>query len=346
MKPSAGIIALSAAVIAVTAVIVTMVSKQRNRDQEEMKDHLTCILELDDIADSSAALVTGYQYHLLRRFAADRGGSIDISLSPEGFSGRDSLRAGLVDIIVAPLQDSTGRDGLLSSRPIDSLCVWLACHNDRRLMKEIEDWLEDWYGSEEYPATRDMFLVNFNPYRNTRRNYMSPYDSLMKSHADSTGTDWRLLAAVAYKESRFHIEAKSRRGASGLMQMMPHTAASHGFTDLLDPDRSISAGATYLKRLRSHYRKGAADPEELMKFSLAAYNAGIGRLDNCLLFAGRHGKDISRWEEVLEAMPEMKDSLAADSTAVFYKSALGNETVCYVETVTEIYHAFCRIYPE
>ncbi len=57
---------------------------------------------------------------------------------------------------------------------------------------------------------------------------ISPFDSLFQLHADSLSMDWRMLAAVAFKESRFDTSALSSAGAEGLMQMMPETAASLG----------------------------------------------------------------------------------------------------------------------
>ncbi|MBK6894549.1 MAG: transglycosylase SLT domain-containing protein [Flavobacteriales bacterium] len=59
---------------------------------------------------------------------------------------------------------------------------------------------------------------------------ISPYDSLFQVHADSLSWDWRLLAAVAFKESRFDTTALSYAGAGGLMQMMPTTALRMGVT--------------------------------------------------------------------------------------------------------------------
>ena len=50
---------------------------------------------------------------------------------------------------------------------------------------------------------------------------ISPYDSLFQAHSDSLSWDWKLLAAVAFKESSFDTAAVSYMGAGGLMQMMP-----------------------------------------------------------------------------------------------------------------------------
>ena len=56
---------------------------------------------------------------------------------------------------------------------------------------------------------------------------VSPFDNLFKHYAKQAGIDWTLVAAVSYVESRFRPEIVSKSGASGLMQLMPRTAANY-----------------------------------------------------------------------------------------------------------------------
>ena len=69
---------------------------------------------------------------------------------------------------------------------------------------------------------------------------ISPYDSLFRTYADTIGWDWKMLAAVAYVESKFDTAATSAVGAMGLMQMMPQTARAMGIPEGMerDPDES------------------------------------------------------------------------------------------------------------
>ena len=114
-------------------------------------------------------------------------------------------------------------------------------------------------------------------------NYViSPYDSLIKVYSDSVGLDWRLVAAVIYHESGFDNDVRSRRGATGLMQMMPSTAEWLGAGDISDPIEGVRIGTIYLKRIHNAYRNHTDDPVERMKFALAAYNAGVGRIQDCI----------------------------------------------------------------
>ena len=76
-----------------------------------------------------------------------------------------------------------------------------------------------------------------------------------------------LVKAVIYAESYFNPNATSRKGASGLMQLMPATAEKYGVDDLYNPRQNIVAGIKHLKYLLNLY------PYKL-KFAIAAYNAG------------------------------------------------------------------------
>lgn len=81
-----------------------------------------------------------------------------------------------------------------------------------------------------------------------------------------------LLRAVAATESANRPCAVSSKGALGLMQIMPATAASLGLSNPLDPHQNLDAGARYLKLLLSRY---GGD----VRSALSAYNAGPGAVD-------------------------------------------------------------------
>ena len=81
------------------------------------------------------------------------------------------------------------------------------------------------------------------------------------------GIDDSLVKAVIYTESYFNPNATSHKGASGLMQLMPATAAKYGVSDIYNPKQNISAGIKHLKYLMTLFPKN-------LKHVLAAYNAG------------------------------------------------------------------------
>jgi soluble lytic murein transglycosylase-like protein len=90
---------------------------------------------------------------------------------------------------------------------------------------------------------------------------------LVEAAAKDEGVDAKLLRAVIDQESGFHPCAISSKGAQGLMQLMPGTAALFHVTDAFDPKQNIDAGAKYLKQLLD---KSGGDIAK----ALAGYNAG------------------------------------------------------------------------
>lgn len=174
-------------------------------------------------------------------------------------------------------------------------------------------------------------------------NYViSPYDSLIKVYSDSVGLDWRLVAAVIYHESGFDNDVRSRRGATGLMQMMPSTAEWLGAGDISDPIEGVRIGTIYLKRIHNAYRNHTDDPVERMKFALAAYNAGVGRIQDCIKFAAIRGVDPSSWDNIVALIPEMNDDSILEIDTIKFGKFKGDETIAYVENVLSKYEQYKR----
>lgn len=80
--------------------------------------------------------------------------------------------------------------------------------------------------------------------------------------------DSALIRAVIRQESAFKIDARSSKGAMGLMQLMPATARQYRVRDILDPKQNIYAGTQHLRYLIGRY--------DNLQLALAAYNAGEG----------------------------------------------------------------------
>ena len=97
----------------------------------------------------------------------------------------------------------------------------------------------------------------------------SLYQSLIEEHAGLNLVSPDLVRALIQAESAFNPRAVSPKGAMGLMQLMPQTAAEHGVVDPFNPAENIRAGVKYLKQLLDSY-------EGRVELALAAYNAGPG----------------------------------------------------------------------
>ena len=341
------------AALIVTAVLLagtglaSLLVRQPEPEPERVKPaRIRGVLEISSVTDTSKALITGYHYHLLKRFAADNGQDVDIRIAPRGTSYLDSLRAGAIDILVVPYADSLAVDSVLVSRPVDSLSRWLMREDDPEGMRELDEWIEAWHASDEYASVRDSYMHRLNAFRSRPRAQISPYDSLIRVHADSLGWDWHLLAAVIYQESRFHIEVRSKRGAAGLMQMMPRTAEKYGVTDPLDPEMNIAAGAQLLGNLIKRYYDVGDNMTERYKYALAAYNAGIGRIDDCISLARYLGVDPSYWDNIVaRVLPLMSDEGVTLTGVVKLGPFKGTETSYYVENTISVYQQLCRICP-
>jgi soluble lytic murein transglycosylase-like protein len=102
---------------------------------------------------------------------------------------------------------------------------------------------------------------------------LSPQEMITRA-AIHNGLPPEIVRSVARAESGYHVNALSPKGAIGLMQLMPGTAAALN-ADPYDPAQNVEAGARYLRDLLLKYEN---DPHQVTK-ALAAYNAGPGAVD-------------------------------------------------------------------
>ena len=188
----------------------------------------------------------GYNHFLLQRFASGSGRKAAIRLAGSRESLLDSLRSGSVDVVSFPYIDSLAQDSTLLAISVDSCGLWVFSARDGQA-ERASRWLDEYRSSEGYAASREPYFDMYNPMKRDSAAFISPYDSLIRAWADTLGWDWHMLAALIYKESRFHIEARSQMGAEGLMQLRPRTSMLFGCTDALDPAQNIGAGARRAK---------------------------------------------------------------------------------------------------
>jgi hypothetical protein len=99
----------------------------------------------------------------------------------------------------------------------------------------------------------------------------APYVAMIERSAAREGLDPRLVRAVIQVESAYQPTARSRKGAAGLMQLMPDTARRYAVANPYDPATNVAAGIKHLKRLLDRYAQ--------LPLALAAYNAGEAAVD-------------------------------------------------------------------
>ena len=117
------------------------------------------------------------------------------------------------------------------------------------------------------------------------------YDPIIERAAASTSVAPDLLRAVIVVESGFNARAVSKKGAVGLMQLMPETARRYGASDRYDPRQNVHAGARYLRSLIDRY-------DQDLELALAAYNAGEDAVD-------RYGGQIPPYRETRAYVPRV-----------------------------------------
>ncbi len=93
------------------------------------------------------------------------------------------------------------------------------------------------------------------------------YDSIIEKYADEYQLDPALIRSMISRESGFNPQAVSPKGAQGLMQLMPNTAARLGVRDVFDPEENIRGGMKHMRLMLDMFQND-------LSLSLAAYNAG------------------------------------------------------------------------
>lgn len=226
----------------------------------------------------------------------------------------------------------------------DQRSSWGVRKDTPQLGDSLDSWFSNTTTEPVFTGVMKRYFEETKGYSYTQRflyspllgpGVISPYDVYFKQFGEEYRIDWRLLASLSYQESTFNPEGRSWAGATGLMGLMPATAASLGLEreELLEPAKNISAGAEYLRNLLDIFR-GISSSNERIKMALAAYNGGIGHISDARALARKYGSDDSIWEGHVERYIQLK-RLEQYYTDPVSKSGYfrGDETVRYVSDV-------------
>ncbi len=168
------------------------------------------------------------------------------------------------------------------------------------------------------------------------------YADIFKQAAKANTFDERFLAAVSYQESNWDKDAVSMTGVRGLMMLTKATARRLGVTDRLDPEQSINGGASYLALLRESLPEDIREPDRSW-MTLAAYNIGLGHLEDARVLTEQAGDDPHLWIDVEKHLPKLSEREWHIQTRHGY--ARGHEPVAFVRRIRR-YFDILRLYQQ
>jgi len=157
-----------------------------------------------------------------------------------------------------------------------------------------------------------------------------------------SGIDWRLIAALGYQESHWDAAATSPTGVRGLMMLTDETAERLQIGNRLDARESILGGARYLALLKEGIQARIGEPDKTW-LALAAYNQGLGHLEDARILAQRANLDPDKWQDVRQVLPRLSEPDWYVTLKHGY--ARGFEAMQLVDNVRNYYDILSRLAP-
>lgn len=173
--------------------------------------------------------------------------------------------------------------------------------------------------------------------------YISPFDSLFRFYADSV-CDWKMLAAIAYVESKFDTAARSHRGAQGLMQIMPatymHTLAKMGVPDTMaqNVELDIRVAVRYMDELSKLF--SFINDNERINYILGSYNGGSNHIFDAMRIARKNGVNRYNWNSLTPVLTSLSDPEVYNDSVCQYGQFDATETLQYVRKVKRKYNEY------
>lgn len=268
----------------------------------------------------------------------------------------DAVARGEIDYTIADNLTATLYKGVYRNIDIsvnvsfEQRSAWLVMKKNSELADSIDSWVKANNLEKKYLSDmRKYFRINkFGHSRistagsaiSLKDGIISPYDDLFKKYAATIGWDWKLLAAMAYSESKFDSTLVSWAGARGIMQLMPQTAK--GFSDEgWDTDsneHNIAAACRYIASLERSFAGRVKDKDERLKFIIASYNSGIGHVLDAIALADKYGMNPEVWNDNVGKAILMKNNPEYYNDPVCRFGVFkGVETSAYVDKVLGLY---------
>ena len=291
----------------------------------------------------------GMQYALAQNFAQSQGVRLRVELAKNEQQLVQLLKNKDIDIAVYQLSKSFIQRQQLTSAGAQEEKVstsWAVNKSSEDLAQALNDWYSAGVAlkiqKEEIKRfeTRNTVIRKMRaPYLSREKGIISVYDYEFRAASAVTGWDWRLIAAQCYQESGFDPNATSYAGAKGLMQIMPRTAIHLGVSNVNDPKENVAAAARYIRELSGKF-SGIRDSGERIKFILAAYNGGVGHIQDAQALARKYGKNPHLWDDVSFYVRNLTQPLYYRDPVVSYGYMIGSETYGYVDAILSRWRAY------
>ena len=280
-------------------------------------------------------LPMGFQYRLMEKFSEQNRYSMEVL--PLGQDPWLMLVNNELDVLVVDTHldtiPSAYKDKFSISAPIRAVS-WVT-NNENKYLSNLTNF---WIGS--FTKTEDYLYLEYVYFKDPNKHSISPYDKLIKENCKTLGWDWRLLSALIYQESKFRMGSYSQAGAIGLMQIKPTTAQHYGFSNIFSPPSNILAGTSHLNFLKKEFQRKGLDSLNTIKYTLAAYNAGQGRIGQCMKYAEYLGEDSKNWESLEKVIPQMRYIEKSISDSLGVRRFHGDETLSYVNSILSHYEYY------
>lgn len=224
-----------------------------------------------------------------------------------------------------------------------SLAWGLSRDADRSLFMEAQRFMVQSKAAGTIAALEGRFYGHMNAFNYVAaRSFLDHIDErlplyaqVFREAAGDSGFDWRLLAAMGYQESLWNPDAVSPTGVRGLMMLTLNTAREMGVADRTDAVDSIRAGAAYLRKLYDRIPE-RIDSVDRTWMAVAAYNVGMGHLEDARVLTQKQGDDPDRWEDVRKRLPLLRKQEYYRGTRHGYARG-GMQSIIYVRHIRRYY---------
>ncbi len=190
--------------------------------------------------------------------------------------------------------------------------------------------------------TKRLKTIDVKAFLMRTRTLLPKYTRLFKEAQDITDVDWRLIAAISYQESHWDTFSTSPTNVRGLMMLTEQTSDMMNVQDRLDPKQSIPAGAKFFLWMKDRFPERIPEPDRTY-FALAAYNNGVGHIEDARVIAQRLGLNPDSWADVKTTLLKLNDPQYYLNAKHGYCSC--GAPIIYTESIRSYYQILLKHLP-